>query len=58
MENGKCQKHIKGIVCNVKNCVHHERGDCCTADQIAVGPANAECSAETVCVTFRPKTEG
>ncbi len=57
MDNS-CPKHIKGIVCNVHNCVHHDCHDCCTADQIAVGPANAECSADTICVTFRPKTEG
>jgi hypothetical protein len=55
--NSCCPKHIKGIVCNVENCVHHDSHNCCTASEIAVGPTDAQTSAQTLCVTFRPKTE-
>lgn len=48
-------KHIKGIKCDVRNC-HYHSGECyCTAEQIAVGPSSADCSGETLCVTFKPK---
>ncbi len=60
MENDKscsCAKHIKGIVCDVCNCVHHGDGNCCTATQITVGPSYAESSSETVCATFKPNSE-
>ncbi len=52
-----CPKHIKGITCNVKNCTYHDSHNVCMAEEIAVGPTTACSSAETVCVTFRPKTE-
>lgn len=58
MENerkGCCSKPNKGIVCDVKNCVYHEGGNCCMAEQIAVGPSYAVSSSETVCATFKPK---
>ena len=47
----------EGVSCDVTNCVYHDCQNCCTAKEIAVGPAKAETSAETLCVTFRPKTE-
>ncbi len=50
-------KHIKGIKCNVKNCYYHDCDTYCTASQIAVGPQSAECSTETLCVTFKPKDQ-
>lgn len=49
------KEHIKGICCNVKNCVHHDCDTYCTADQIAVGPSSATSSAETVCATFKER---
>jgi hypothetical protein len=49
--------HIKGIVCDVKNCKYHDCDTHCTAKEILVGPANAEHSGDTACVTFKPKTE-
>lgn len=56
MHPEKTDKAIKGIVCDVKNCVYHGACDnCCTASAISVGPSYAESSAETVCATFRPK---
>ena len=53
----KCasKEHIKGICCNVKNCVHHDGETYCTAGQIAVGPSYAATSADTVCSTFKQK---
>lgn len=48
-------KHIKGIVCDVHNCAHHD-GECyCTADKIAVGPSYACSCTDTVCATFKQK---
>ena len=49
---GKC---IKGIVCDVKSCKYHGTGNHCHAGQIEVGPSNACCTSETVCVTYIPK---
>ena len=57
-KNGCCPKHIKGINCNVESCVYHDSHNCCTAKEISVGPTHAASSAETLCVTFRPKAEG
>ena len=48
-------KLIKGIVCDVRNCAYH-CGECnCYAGSISVGPRDAECSANTVCATFKPR---
>lgn len=53
-EKEKCD-HIKGISCDVRNCVYHAESNCCCAKQIAVGPSSAKSSADTVCATFKPK---
>lgn len=50
-------KPIKGVCCDVKNCVHHDGSDCCTAGEITVGPSYATTSHDTVCATFQPKAE-
>ena len=60
MENQNCEhkcKPIKGISCDVKNCQYHEKENCCTAGEIAVGPSYAHSSSETVCATFKPREE-
>lgn len=49
-------KHIKGIKCDVNNCVYHDGSNYCTADQIAVGPSYAKSCTETVCATFKQRT--
>lgn len=54
-ENGCGCKHIKGIKCNVQNCYYHDCDTYCTANEIAVGPRNADSSGETLCATFKPK---
>ena len=52
---GERHKHIKGINCNVCNCVYHDGKTECYAGEICVGPKDATCSANTVCATFKPK---
>lgn len=51
--NGK--EHIKGISCDVRNCVYHDCETYCTAKQITVGPSNAVSSADTACATFKER---
>ena len=48
-------KCIKGIVCDVKNCMYHTTHNSCCAGTIAVGPKDATCSANTNCATFKPR---
>ena len=55
---GTSCKKIKGITCDVKGCEYNDGKNECTAGHISVGPTDACCSDETVCATFRPKTEG
>ena len=53
----KCDasKHIKGIKCDVRNCVYHADQNGCYAGCISVGPREADCSAHTNCATFKPR---
>lgn len=44
---------IKGISCEVKNCVYHDMANCCTAGHITVGSSSATKTAETKCETFK-----
>ena len=58
--NNKCcgsksTEHIKGISCDVKNCVYHDCETYCTASQIAVGPSSAKSSSDTACATFKER---
>ena len=52
----KSPKHIKGIVCDVKNCAYHDGDNYCTADKVAVGPSYATNCTDTVCATFKQKS--
>jgi hypothetical protein len=47
----------KCIGCDVMNCYYHDPSNYCSAEQINIGPKNAETSAETICSTFKPKEE-
>ena len=49
MEN---EKILKGICCEVKNCVHNNGNCCCTADSIKVKNRMAVLGEETMCETF------
>ena len=53
---GKRYRHLKGVVCDVKNCSYHDGDSFCTASRISVGPGFAKTSGETVCATFKPKS--
>ncbi len=55
-DDKKCKcKHIKGIGCDAKNCIHHD-GECyCTAEKVTIGPASATCSTDTACATFKQR---
>ena len=52
---GGTKEHIKGICCDVKNCVYHDCETHCTAKQIAVGPSSATSSSDTACATFKER---
>lgn len=43
---------IKGISCEVKNCIHHDLSNNCTAGHIKVGNQSATSASETICETF------
>ena len=47
--------HIRGISCNVSNCIYHDGDAYCTAPRISVGPGFASCCTDTVCATFKAK---
>ncbi len=57
MEKGKNAKSLKGVTCDACQCVHHGEHNTCCAAQIAVGPHSASCSHDTVCATFKAKSE-
>ncbi len=42
------------VFCDVKNCVHHNGKNICTAQKINVGPVHAISSTDTACATFKP----
>ena len=48
-------RHIRGVFCDVKNCIYNDEYDHCTADRISVGPTFASSTSDTVCATFRPR---
>ena len=50
--NCDASKHIKGIKCDVKNCVYHDCDTYCTAGQIAVGNSMA---SDAACDTFKER---
>ena len=54
-KNGCCKDPIKGIRCDVKNCVYHDCETYCMAGEIAVGPSNATTSSDTACATFKER---
>lgn len=45
-------KMIKGISCEVKNCVYHDKSNNCNAGHIKVGTTMANTVSETNCETF------
>ena len=49
-------RHIRGISCDVRNCIYHDGDSYCTADRIAVGPSYATSCTDTVCATFKQRS--
>ena len=49
-------RHIKGISCDVRNCVYHDGDSRCTAEKIAIGPSYATSCTDTVCATFKQRS--
>ena len=45
-------KEIKGITCEAKNCIFHDKSNNCLAGRIEVGSSNAINESETRCKTF------
>lgn len=54
---GNAKNVIKGITCDVVTCQYHTGEGHCTAGHIKVGPSQAEVSRETLCTTFKNRTE-
>ena len=48
---------IPGLLCAVSSCEYNNGSGHCVASQVAIGPSRATCCAETVCATFKPKSE-
>ncbi|MBO7549184.1 MAG: DUF1540 domain-containing protein [Clostridia bacterium] len=57
MKNEEERKRNKGVSCSVAECAYHCGENACAARTVSVGPVNARCCAETVCATFRSKSE-
>ena len=54
---GNSKNVIKGITCDVVTCQYHTGEGNCAAGHIKVGPNQAEVSRETLCTTFKNRTE-
>lgn len=50
-------KVIRGITCDVTSCAYHESDNRCCAGHIKVGTDHAQASGETLCTTFKSRTE-
>ena len=50
-----CKKPIKGVMCDVKNCVYHDGKSDCFAGKICVGPSEAKSSTGTLCAPFKAR---
>lgn len=48
---------IQGVSCDAKNCVYNRAGNICDAGRIDIGTNNAKSSSETICATFKCKSE-
>lgn len=40
------------VNCEVKNCIHNNKENNCTASTISVGPTHANTKTDTICATF------
>ena len=51
----KCSKPLKGVMCDVRNCVYNDGKSDCMAEKICVGPSEAMTSTSTLCATFKAR---
>jgi hypothetical protein len=57
VRTGGMPKHIRGVRCEVRGCSYHDGDSFCCADRISIGPSFANNSGETVCATFKPRSD-
>ena len=50
------KKKLKGVSCDVRNCIYNDLHSHCTAEKIAVGPTYAASCTDTVCASFRQRS--
>ncbi len=50
-------RHLSGVTCDARNCVHHDGDNYCTADRITIGNVIAMSASETRCQAFEPRGE-
>ncbi|MBR5273015.1 MAG: DUF1540 domain-containing protein [Clostridia bacterium] len=48
---------IDGVSCDAKHCIYNREGNICDAGRIAIGTNNATSSSETICATFKCKSD-
>lgn len=56
LEGNDRRENIEQISCSVRHCVYHDGELRCTAKRIAVGTTAATNCGETMCATFKPRT--
>lgn len=56
-ENKRKCECLRGVNCDVRNCVYHDGENKCTASGITVGPSYASTGRDTACVTFKPASD-
>ncbi len=54
--DGGRPRHIRGITCDVRNCVYHDGDSFCTANRITIGPSYANDKKDTACATFKERS--
>ncbi|HIZ56222.1 MAG TPA: DUF1540 domain-containing protein [Firmicutes bacterium] len=52
-EQGKYNACLSNVQCDVTSCMYNNHEHCCTANQIKVGPQQANAQGETVCETYK-----
>ncbi|MBR5774519.1 MAG: DUF1540 domain-containing protein [Clostridia bacterium] len=58
MNTNKTHQHqIPGVSCDAKHCIYNRAGNVCEAGRIDIGTNKATSSSETICATFKCKSE-
>lgn len=56
MDTKKYESKHATIGCDAENCSYNEAGSICAASHIKVDGQRANCTDETCCSTFKPKS--